>query len=99
MFIDIEPGRGELVVECAGCAWHCYWGAMSGKDLQAFLAGVDAGYVANCLIRGRRRFISNRKAEDTELRLLVSICDRLIGWCRDVAPLSIWSASLSEVTS
>jgi hypothetical protein len=78
---DFEPGKGQLIVECWGCAWSCFWGAMGeGRSVLQFLADTDGGYVANCLIRGRRQFISSRRHEDRELAYLTKICQAVIAY-------------------
>jgi len=76
---DAEPGRGGIIVCCFGLAWSCFWGAMGGgSTVRQFLATSDEHYVANCLIRARRQFISSRKAEEREIAYLTSICAQVI---------------------
>lgn len=82
LFIDdFEPGRGRLTVECYGCAWSCFWGAMGrGSSVLRFLASCDADYVANCLIRGRRQFISSKQHERREFAYLKRICEAVVAF-------------------
>lgn len=64
---DHEPGRGTLTVRCFDRAWTCYWGGMgNGKSLVQFIASVDAGYIAGCLVRGVRGIITKREVEYRE---------------------------------
>lgn len=75
---DIEPGRGELTVVHYGCAWQAYWGSTGTGTLREFLRGVDADYVAGCMIRGRHQFITNRKSKDREVEYLQSIVQAVL---------------------
>jgi hypothetical protein len=73
--IDMKPGQGRLVVTCYAEAWTCFWGAMGdGRTVLEFLRTVSPDYVANCLIRGRRPYITNRAAEKRESDYLERIC-------------------------
>lgn len=84
---DAEPGRGGLLVECYSCAWACFWGSMgNGATVQQFVSTSDEHYVANCLIRARRAYISNRKAEQREMEYLQRICARLIAYLKEQTP-------------
>lgn len=65
--------RGGLLVECYGLAWLCYWGNMGSPSVRRFLHGVSPDYVANCLIAGRRAYISSRRAEAREAEYLERI--------------------------
>lgn len=79
MIRDIQPSQGSITVEVFGCAWSCYWGAMgSGYDVRRFVASCDEGYLANCLIRGRRQFISSKASEKREMTYLESIATNII---------------------
>jgi hypothetical protein len=79
MIEDHEPGRGRLYVYCWGCAWSAWWGAMGGgKGVLDFVARVDAGYLANNLISGRRQFITSRKAEEREMTYLERISHEVV---------------------
>lgn len=86
---DFAPGRGQLTVECYGSAWSCWWGAMGdGKTVLEFLRGCDAEYVANCLIRPRRQWITSKREERREMEYLTTICAALIshaGWAGEAA--------------
>ena len=75
---DIEPNRGELIVECFGCAWSGYWGSTGHDTLREFLRRVSADYVAGTMIRGRRQYITNRKAEDREVEYLQRIVQAVL---------------------
>lgn len=85
---DIEPGKGTLTVRCWDRAWTCYWGGMGeGLSISQFLRTVDAGYVANCLVRGNRSVITNRAAERREEAYLLRIAEALIDAIRTEAGL------------
>ncbi len=75
---DIEPNRGELIVECFGCAWSGYWGSTGHDTLREFLRRVSADYVAGTMIRGRRQYITNRNAEDREVEYLQRIVQAVL---------------------
>lgn len=67
---DHGEGRGRLVVECWGRAWACWWGGM-GSSLRTFIRAADAGYIANCLVRGNRDAVtSHRQQERDEIYVL-----------------------------
>ncbi len=73
---DHEPGRGTLTVRCFDRAWTCYWGSMGGgATLAEFMRRVDAGYIANCLMRGTRAAITKRQIEDRDMAYLTRICE------------------------
>lgn len=73
---DHEPGRGTLTLRCFDRAWTCYWGSMGGgATLGEFMSRVDAGYIANCLMRGNRGVITKRQAEDRDMAYLTRICE------------------------
>lgn len=76
---DHEPGRGTLTLRCFDRAWTCYWGAMGdGYDLARFIGrSVDAGYIANCLVRGGRAVITGRRVEDKEEAYVLRIAEAL----------------------
>jgi hypothetical protein len=75
---DLDPGRGTLTVRCFDRARTCYWGGMgNGESLGQFMQRVDAGYIANCLIRGARAVITKRQVEDREMAYLVRICEAI----------------------
>jgi len=84
---DVDPGRGQLILECFGCAWSAWWGAMGdGYDLRRFLLSVSVGYVTNCLIRGRRQFATNQRALAREEAYLAMIVGALREELREVQP-------------
>ena len=72
----IRSGRGTLTLRCFDRAWTCYWGSMGGgATLGEFMSRVDAGYIANCLMRGNRGVITKRQAEDRDMAYLTRICE------------------------
>lgn len=81
---DHEPGRGTLTVRCFDRAWTCYWGAMGdGKSLAQFITrSADAGYIANCLVRGNRAAITKPQVQDREeayvLRIATAMREALV---------------------
>lgn len=46
---DHEPGRGRLILECAGESWSAWWGAMSGRTVAQFVCDCGADYVIGCI--------------------------------------------------
>jgi hypothetical protein len=58
IFIDHEPGKGTLIVQCYNEAWTTYFGGM-GKDstLVQFIARVDRNYLGNALHRGNAKYL------------------------------------------
>ncbi|HEY0963411.1 MAG TPA: hypothetical protein VGE69_13755, partial [Pseudomonadales bacterium] len=62
VFIDLEPGKGKLMVECFGCAWSAYWNAMGARNVVQFVTASDPDYLANSLVRGMNQFVSNKRA-------------------------------------
>jgi hypothetical protein len=43
-------GSGQIIVECFGAAWSHWFGAIGTQTLCTFIAGCDAGYVADKLM-------------------------------------------------
>ena len=43
-------GSGQIIVECFGAAWSHWFGAIGTKTLCTFIAGCDAGYLADKLV-------------------------------------------------
>lgn len=58
VFVDYANGSGRIVVQCYGEAWTAWWGAMGAHagNVQAFIAAVEADYLANSLVGTRRNF-------------------------------------------
>lgn len=46
---DYEPGRGRIIVECAGESWSAWWGAMSGRAVAQFVCDCGADYIIGCI--------------------------------------------------
>lgn len=57
---EIGPYSGRIIVECYGKAWSSFWGAMS-RPLIDFVRGLDAGYLASCLMAGRKHTAKERQ--------------------------------------
>jgi len=49
IFLDHEPGKGTLIVQCYNEAWTCYFGAMGKRTLREFVASVDRGYLGGAM--------------------------------------------------
>lgn len=63
--------RGTVVVQCFDRSWTAYWGNM-GRELPAFIARADAGYLCDNLIRGLG--LSHRERQRQEPYLL-KVCN------------------------
>lgn len=46
---DIEPGKGQIIIECYCDAWAAYWGAMGKETVAEFVASATIDYVVNRL--------------------------------------------------
>ncbi|WP_447590078.1 hypothetical protein [Aquipseudomonas campi] len=46
---DFEPGRGRLILECAGESWSAWWSAMSGRTVAQFVCDCSADYIIGCI--------------------------------------------------
>lgn len=42
---DVQPGVGQLVIECYGQAWATYWGGMGSDTVVQFVASVSVDYL------------------------------------------------------
>ncbi|MDR6397967.1 hypothetical protein ACTOWA_00315 [Herbaspirillum seropedicae] len=52
---DIEPGKGKVVIECAGDSWTAYWSAMGKqKTVAQFISATSADYLVGCMVPGMR---------------------------------------------
>lgn len=54
---DYEPGRGRIIIECAGESWSSWWGAMSGRTVAQFFCDCSDDYIIGCIasqVRDRR---------------------------------------------
>lgn len=47
---NYEPGKGKIVIECYGKAWSCFWGGMSGRNLQAFVLTCNNDYILGKMV-------------------------------------------------
>ena len=71
---DTAPGVGSLIVQCYDTAWCAWWGGMGeGKSVAMFLGGVDAYYLAGCLIRS-----AHLKQNKTSTNYLVRVATAVI---------------------
>ncbi len=59
-------GSGQVIVECYGAAWSCWFGAIGSYTLRLFLAGCDEHYLAGKL--GCVTHRSTTKREEAYLR-------------------------------
>lgn len=59
---DVGPGCGRLLVECYGCAWSGYWGAMGNRDIMGFLSDCSPGYIADRMHPNDRRMTKREAA-------------------------------------
>ena len=75
---DLEPGKGQLLIECYGRAWSAYWGAMGSKSVAEFVRTADEGYVMNCLVRGNRAIVTRDRVQELDeayvLRIVIAVC-------------------------
>ncbi|MDO9571151.1 MAG: hypothetical protein Q7J58_17515 [Hydrogenophaga sp.] len=72
-----QKGRGQVIVECYGSAWSCYFGSIGGETLRGFVGGCDEYYLAGKL-QGFGRKMSN-KARKLEESYLQDIARAIIG--------------------
>jgi hypothetical protein len=56
IFLDHEPGKGTLIVQCYNEAWTCYFGAMGKRTLREFVATVDRGYLGGAMRCGNATY-------------------------------------------
>ena len=55
-------GCGRLIVECFGCAWSGYWGAIGNETLKDFLIGCDPEYISGKMEPNDRRMKKGERA-------------------------------------
>lgn len=70
---NIEPGKGRITIRCFAQAWAltAYWGAMSGRTVEQFFTGCDAGYLLDNLTWGRQPV--KKKDEAYFLRIIAAV--------------------------
>lgn len=54
VWLDLEPGKGKLIIECYGRAWASYWNAIGDRSLRSFVTTCDVDYLAGSLCGGVR---------------------------------------------
>lgn len=59
---DFGKERGQLIIECFGCAWSAYWGAMGERTLAEFVSTCSTEYIANKLWDCNQRRTKDRYA-------------------------------------
>lgn len=50
IFQNFKPGEGRVIIQCFDKVWTSYWGGMSGKTVQGFIADAGADYIVNNLV-------------------------------------------------
>jgi len=75
VLLNMGEGRGQLIVECFGCSWAAFWGAMGNVTLQQFIISTDAEYLAECLTRGSAQYVTNRTAGRAQERYVQRIAE------------------------
>lgn len=71
-----QQGRGQVIVECFGMAWSCYFGSIGSKTLREFLADCDEYYLAGKLQNCNREM--SKKARKTEEEYIQDISRAII---------------------
>lgn len=72
VFIEnYQPGQGRITVRCWGTAWTSYWGAMSDKSVEEFVASADIGYLVSNLTRSDRKPTKQETAWLTKIMTVV----------------------------
>jgi len=66
---NCEPSQGYVTLVCWGCAWSCYFRAMSGKTIREFFAYADTPYLVNKL--GNTQFLKQTKQHEKYLTRIV----------------------------
>ena len=54
-------GSGQVIVECFGAAWSCWFGAIGSDTLRAFIADCNEYYLAGKLGCVTHRAMTNRE--------------------------------------
>ena len=73
---NFDPGKGRIIIVCYDAAWVGYWGAMSGKSIQEFFVGCDAGYLASNMSSAPS--LSRAKQHETYLvRIIATVQEAL----------------------
>jgi hypothetical protein len=62
IFQNFGPGEGRIFIQCYDKVWSSYWGSMSGKTVQEFVAGSGVDYIVNNLV-SHALPVRQRKAE------------------------------------
>lgn len=66
-------GSGQVIVECYGAAWSCWFGAIGGDTLRQFLVDCDEFYLA-----GKLGCVTHRSTTKREESYLKHICRAVI---------------------
>jgi hypothetical protein len=71
-FHDYELGKGRITVECYGCSWTSYFGAMGEKTIREFVSTAGVDYLVNKL--GNAPILKQRKRDSDYLaRILTAV--------------------------
>lgn len=79
-----QEGRGQVIVECYGSAWSCYFGSIGKNTLREFIAGCDEYYIADKLQSFGRQM--SKKARQLEEAYLQDIARAIIGVLKGPTP-------------
>lgn len=61
MLQDCGSGSGRLMIECYGCAWAAYWGAIGTRNIAEFLLCCSPQYIAERMHPNDRRMTNREK--------------------------------------
>jgi hypothetical protein len=50
IFQNFDPGQGRVFIQVYDKVWSSYWGGMSGKTVQEFIADSGVDYIVNNLV-------------------------------------------------
>jgi hypothetical protein len=52
---DLGAGVGRLFIECYGDAWSGYWGATGERNIEQFVLGCSADYIAGKMLGSQHK--------------------------------------------
>ncbi len=67
---DVAVGKGAVTINCYGCAWTVYFGAMGTDTIRSFFADVDVGYLVTKM--GNNHPLKQTKQADKYLARIIA---------------------------